>query len=79
MSLSILSDIAAHGEASGTEWLVALHDGVAPGDRHVIHHPLVHVALMDPLPQELQFGYVIVLFGSVLLCTQPRTGHVLTK
>ena len=53
MSLAILSDVAADGELCGTKWFVALQDGVAPGDWQVIHHPMVHVALMDPLPQEL--------------------------
>ena len=56
VSLASLSDVAADGEASGAERLLALHDGVAPGDGHVVHHPLLHVVLVDALAEKLQGG-----------------------
>ena len=46
---SFRSDEAADWEPRGAVGLVTLHDGVAPGHRHVANHPLVHVALMDTL------------------------------
>ena len=50
---SFWSDEAANREPCGTVRLVALHDGIAPGHRHVVDHPLVHVALVDALTEEL--------------------------
>lgn len=60
MPLALLSDIAADGEAGGAEGLVALHDGVAPGHGHVVHHPLLHVVLMDPISKKLEHGFFIL-------------------
>lgn len=52
MSLTILCDITPDREAGGAEWLFTLHDGVAPGHRHIVHHPLVHVALVNTISEK---------------------------
>ena len=61
------SDEATNGKPCGAIGLVTLHDGVAPGDWHVVNHPLVHVALMDPLTKEFQFCFVIFVILLVSL------------
>ena len=55
---SLGSDETSDGEPCGTEGLVTLHDGVAPGHWHVVNHPLMHVALVDTLTKKLQLGFV---------------------
>lgn len=52
VSLAILCDITPDREAGGAEWLFTLHDGVAPGHRHIVHHPLVHVALVNTISEK---------------------------
>ena len=76
MPLALLSDIAANRKASGAEGLVTLHDGVAPGHRHVVHHPLLHVVLMNPLSKKLEFSF---RFLRVLPFTELRTSLILIE
>ena len=77
MPLAGLSDVAAHGEPGGAERLGALQDAVTPGDGHVVHHPLVHVAFMDALLQELQLLPVCLPLAVGLVAHQLRLSHAL--
>ena len=77
---SFRSDEAANWEPRGAVGLVTLHDGVAPGHRHVVNHPLVHVALMDTLSKKLQLGFVILIALLVSLGAQLITSSdILSK
>ena len=51
VSLSVLSHEAPDGEAGCAEGLTALHNGKAPGHRHVVYHPLMHVVLVDDVSE----------------------------
>ena len=76
MPLALLCDVAANREACGTEWLVTLHDRVAPCHRHVVHHPLLHVLLMYPLSKKLDLGLCVLC---ILTLTQFPGGLVLLE
>ena len=64
---SFRSDEAANWEPRGAVGLVTLHDGVAPGHRHVVNHPLVHVALADTLMKKLQFSFMVTVASLISL------------
>lgn len=64
---SFRSDETANGEPCGAVGLIALHDRVAPCHWHVVDHPLVHVALMDPLAKKLQLALIVFVLEVRLL------------
>ena len=64
---SFRSNKATNGEPRGAVGPIALYDRIAPGDRHVVNHPLVHVALVDALTEELQL-FLASLVILVFLC-----------
>lgn len=63
---SLFGHKTADGEVRGTEWLVTLHDSVAPCDRHVVYDPLMHVGLVDTLTQEVELFHALLIFYVVL-------------
>ena len=67
---SLGSDETSDGEPCGTEGLVTLHDGVAPGHWHVVNHPLMHVALVDTLTKKLQLSFLFLVVAFINLCAQ---------
>lgn len=67
---SFWSDKAANREPCGAVGLVALHDGIAPGHRHVVDNPLVHVALVDAFTEEFQMSLGSLVAFLVCLCAQ---------
>ena len=70
MSLPILRHITTDRKSRGAERLLTLHDGIAPSDGHVVHHPLVHVALVNTLSQETDFFPVCLVFHFVRFCAE---------
>ncbi len=54
MPLAVLSDKAPNRESCRAERFVALDNGVAPGYRHVVDHPLMHVGLVNTLLEKFQ-------------------------
>jgi len=72
--LPILSDVAPDREVGGAEWLFTLHDGVAPGHWHVVHHPLVHVALDNTISEKLHLFPVCFFLPIVALGTEDFRG-----
>lgn len=79
MALPLVCDKAAHRKAGSAKWFVALQNGVAPCDGHVIDHPLVHVALVNAVLQELEFGPVLFLVLNVRLLAENSIGHIFCK
>ena len=67
MPLPILSDVAPNREVGGAEWLFTFHDGVAPGHWHVVHHPLVHVALVNTISEKFHLFPVCFFLPAVVL------------
>ena len=78
MALPAVCDETAHRKAGGAKRFVALQNRVAPCDGHVINHPLVHVALVNAVLQELEFCPVCFVL-CVRLRTENSIGHVLCK
>lgn len=79
MFLACICDIAANGKPCGTEWLGTLQDLVAPGNRHVVHYPLVHVPFMNTLLQKLQFLTVRLLTFVDLGAQGLWFGHIFSE
>ena len=80
MSDTRLSHIAAHRKARGAIRVLALHDTVAPGDRHVVDHPLLHVVLVDTVVQKFNSLFVVlVALGVVPPAQEPEVLHLLGK
>ena len=79
MSLSGLCDVASDRESGCAERPITLHDGVAPGDGHVVDDPLMHVGFMDPLTQEPQFSLVCLPSLVVRLDTQGLACYIFLK
>ena len=79
MALPLVCNKAAHRKAGSTKWFVTLQNGVAPCDGHVIDNPLVHVALVNAVLQELEFGPVLFLVLNVRLLAENSIGHIFCK
>lgn len=52
---------------------------VAPGHGHVVDDPRVHVALLDPVTQEIQLLLLFILGQVVLDVTEFSDGFVLVE
>ena len=66
MTNALMCDVASNWETCSAVWLITFQDAVAPCDRHVVHHPLLHVVLMDPVVQESNLLLVFFFLVGVI-------------
>ena len=67
---TLRSHVAAHGEAGGAVRVLAIVDAEAPGDRHVVYDPLLHVVIMYMGVQKLDLLDVFLVGVGIVTIAQ---------